>query len=115
MGMNHLLTLAISGYRTFVENVELSPPVQHYASSDENSKTTAKVSFHDVTGMQTCSDLSPSLLVYRINCCTEMTFICKENISPLMKCPVFDLFAPLKKVLPMANFVSYAAFRTVDK
>ncbi|GFU79729.1 hypothetical protein TNCV_4037361 [Trichonephila clavipes] len=48
------LTIAIPDYRPSIENVELSSPVQHNASSDKNSRTTVMVSFLDVTGIKPC-------------------------------------------------------------
>ncbi|GFT40395.1 hypothetical protein TNCV_3115681, partial [Trichonephila clavipes] len=41
--------------------VELSPPVQHNASPDDNKpRTTVTISFHDVTEMKPSPDLSLS-------------------------------------------------------
>lgn len=54
------LTIAISSYRTSVKNVELSPPVQHNASPDDNSRTSIIVSFHDVNGIKMYPDLFPN-------------------------------------------------------
>ncbi|GFX04613.1 hypothetical protein TNCV_2773441 [Trichonephila clavipes] len=62
-GKNYLLTIAIPDYRPSIENVELSSPVQHNASSDKNSRTTVMVSFLDVTGIKPCPDLSKSKCV----------------------------------------------------
>ncbi|GFY03003.1 hypothetical protein TNCV_980081 [Trichonephila clavipes] len=50
MGKDHLLTIAITDYRSSVENVEFSPPTQHNASSDDNSRILEKVSFRSDTG-----------------------------------------------------------------
>ncbi|GFU65481.1 hypothetical protein TNCV_634041 [Trichonephila clavipes] len=60
MGKNHLLIIEISSYKTSFEKVELSPPVQHYASPGDNSRTPVTVYFHDVTGRKPCPDLSKS-------------------------------------------------------
>ncbi|GFT62834.1 uncharacterized protein TNCV_1606631 [Trichonephila clavipes] len=60
MGKKYLLTIAIPGYRPSVDNVELSSPVQHNASSDKSSRTTVMVSFLDVTGIKPGPDLSKS-------------------------------------------------------
>ncbi|GFT90731.1 uncharacterized protein TNCV_3010911 [Trichonephila clavipes] len=95
MGKDHLLTIAISGYRTSVENVELSPPFQPYVSSDNNSRTTITVIFRYVTGKKLCPNLSPNTLALRIACGTETTLIHKEDTAPLMRCPVFVLLTPL--------------------
>ncbi|GFW23909.1 uncharacterized protein TNCV_945931 [Trichonephila clavipes] len=66
MGKKYLLTIAIPDYRPSIENVELSSPVQHNASSDKNSRTTVMVSFLDVTGIKPCPDLSPNQNAFRI-------------------------------------------------
>ncbi|GFW65247.1 hypothetical protein TNCV_395131 [Trichonephila clavipes] len=66
MGKEHSLSMAIFGYRTSVENVDLSPSVQHNASSDDYSRTTVTVFFRDVTGMESCPDISPNQLTLRI-------------------------------------------------
>ena len=73
------------------------------------------VSFHDVTGMQPCPDLSPNQLAFRIAFGTETTLICKENMTPLMQCPVCVLIAPPQTVPPMDNFQRDAAFRTAGE
>ncbi|GFW06972.1 hypothetical protein TNCV_3691681 [Trichonephila clavipes] len=52
MGKDHILAITISGYRTSVEDVELSSTVQHNASEGDNSRTTVMVSFRDVTGIK---------------------------------------------------------------
>ncbi|GFT48113.1 hypothetical protein TNCV_1001091 [Trichonephila clavipes] len=51
-GKNRLLTIETSGYRTSVENAELSPATQHNTSRAGNSRNTVTVSFHGVTGMK---------------------------------------------------------------
>ncbi|GFV25842.1 hypothetical protein TNCV_3868101 [Trichonephila clavipes] len=58
MGKDHLLTIEISDYRSSVENVELSPRVQHNAFPDDNFKATIMVSFRAVTGIKPCPDFS---------------------------------------------------------
>ncbi|GFY04626.1 uncharacterized protein TNCV_4417091 [Trichonephila clavipes] len=83
MGKKYFLTIAIPGYRPSIENVELSSPVQHNASSDKNSRTTVMVSFLDVTGVKPCPDLSPNQNALRIASGTEPTLICKEDTTPL--------------------------------
>ncbi|GFX07491.1 uncharacterized protein TNCV_5092061 [Trichonephila clavipes] len=85
---DHLLTTAISDYRTSVRNGDLSPPIQHNAFSNDNSRTTVMVSFRDVTGMKLCLGLSPNQLVLRIACGIETTLIRQEDTTPLMRCPV---------------------------
>ncbi|GFY36834.1 uncharacterized protein TNCV_2567961 [Trichonephila clavipes] len=95
MGKKYLLTIAIPGYRPSAENVELSSPVQHNASPDKDSRTTVTVSFLDVTGIKLGLDLSPNQNALRIASGTEPTFIRKEDMTPLISCPVFVLSAPL--------------------
>ncbi|GFV59611.1 uncharacterized protein TNCV_228521 [Trichonephila clavipes] len=97
MGKKYLLTTAIPGYRPSVENVEFSSPVQHNASLDRNSKTTVTVSFLGVTGIKPGPDLSPNQNALRITSGTEPTLIRKEDMPPLVSCPVFVLSAPLKR------------------
>ncbi|GFV46007.1 uncharacterized protein TNCV_2200171 [Trichonephila clavipes] len=94
MGKKYLITIAIPGYRSSVENVELSSPVQHNASPDRNSKTTVTVSFLRVTGIKPGPDLSPNQNALRITSGTEPTLIYKEDTTPLVSCPVFVLSAP---------------------
>ncbi|GFV24832.1 hypothetical protein TNCV_883001 [Trichonephila clavipes] len=65
---DHFLTIASSGYRTSVENVELSLPFQLNASPNNTSRTAVTVYFRDVTGMKPCPDLSPNQLALRITC-----------------------------------------------
>ncbi|GFV46750.1 uncharacterized protein TNCV_1882091 [Trichonephila clavipes] len=93
MRKDHLLSISISGYRTSVENVKLSPLFLHNAFSDDPS-------------------LSPNQLAMRIACSTEATLIHKEDVTPLMNCTVFVLFTPLLMVLPMVIFQRHAAFWT---
>ncbi|GFX40594.1 uncharacterized protein TNCV_2373781 [Trichonephila clavipes] len=95
MGKKYLLTIAIPGYRPSVENGELSSPVQHNASPDKNSRTTARVSFLDVTGIKPCTDLSSNQNAFRIASGTEPTLIRKEDTTPLISCPVFVVSASL--------------------
>ncbi|GFU70108.1 uncharacterized protein TNCV_3807391 [Trichonephila clavipes] len=95
MGKKYLLTKAIPGYRPYVENVELSSPVQHNASPDKDSRITVTVSFLDVTGIKQGLDLSPNQNALRIASGTEPTLIRKEDTTPLISCPVFVLSAPL--------------------
>ncbi|GFT55146.1 uncharacterized protein TNCV_2326291 [Trichonephila clavipes] len=83
MGKKYLLTIAISGYRPSIENVELSSPIQHNASPDKNSKTTVMVSFLHVIGIKPCPDLSPNQNTLRIASGTEPTLIRKEDTTPL--------------------------------
>ncbi|GFX93377.1 uncharacterized protein TNCV_151831 [Trichonephila clavipes] len=83
MGKKYLLTIAIPDYRPFIENVELSLPVQHNASPDKNSRTTVMVSFIDVKGIKRCPDLSPNQNALRIASGTEPTLIRKEDTTPL--------------------------------
>ncbi|GFW25580.1 uncharacterized protein TNCV_1308411 [Trichonephila clavipes] len=94
MGKKYLLTIAIPDYRPSVENVELSSPVQHNASSDKNSRCVT-VSFLDVTGIKPAPYLSPNQNALRITSGTEPTLILKEDTIPLISCPVFVLSAPL--------------------
>ncbi|GFY00287.1 uncharacterized protein TNCV_4710891 [Trichonephila clavipes] len=82
MGKKYLLTIAISGYRPSVENVELSSPVQHNSSPDKNSRTTVTVSFFDVNGTNPCPDLSSNQNASRIASGTEPTLIRKEDTTP---------------------------------
>ncbi|GFW74673.1 uncharacterized protein TNCV_962481 [Trichonephila clavipes] len=84
--------IVISDYKSPVENLDLSSPVQHNASPD-NSKTT--VSFCDVTGMKSYLSLSPNQMPLRMVCGTETTLIRKVDTTPLMRCPVFVLLKPL--------------------
>ncbi|GFT66116.1 hypothetical protein TNCV_2009351 [Trichonephila clavipes] len=51
METDHLLTITISAYRTYVEKGELSLPVQHNFSPDDNSGNTVTISLRDVIGM----------------------------------------------------------------
>ncbi|GFW37424.1 uncharacterized protein TNCV_860311 [Trichonephila clavipes] len=95
MGKKYLLTIAIPDYRPSVENMELSSPVQHNASSDKNSRTTVMVPFLDVTGIKPGPDLSPNQKALKIVSGTELTLIRKEDATPLISCPVFVLSAPL--------------------
>ncbi|GFW82591.1 uncharacterized protein TNCV_3491631 [Trichonephila clavipes] len=114
LGKDHLLTIVVSGYKTSVENVMLSPPFQHIASPDD-SRTSLTVCSLDVTGMKPYHDVPPNQLALRIACGTEMTLIHKEDMTPLMRCPVFVLLTPLQTVPPMTNFQRNAAFRTADE
>ncbi|GFY34801.1 uncharacterized protein TNCV_844961 [Trichonephila clavipes] len=95
MGKKYLLTIAIPDYRPSVENMELSSPVQHNASTGKDSWTTVTVSFLDVTGIKPRLDLSPNQNALRIASGTEPTLIRKENTTPLISCPVVVLSAPL--------------------
>ncbi|GFU17841.1 uncharacterized protein TNCV_3335601 [Trichonephila clavipes] len=95
MGKKYLLTIAIPSYRSSVDNVELSSPVQHNASPDKNSRTTVMASFLDVTAIKPGPDLSPNQKASRIASGTEPTLIRKEDTTPLISCPVFVLSAPL--------------------
>ncbi|GFX85720.1 uncharacterized protein TNCV_2471221 [Trichonephila clavipes] len=94
MGKKYLLTIVIPDYRPSVENVELSLPVQHNATPDKNS-TTVTVSFLDVTGMKPGPDLSANQNTLRIASGSEPNLIRKEDMTPLISCPVFVLSAPL--------------------
>ncbi|GFU80263.1 hypothetical protein TNCV_3520401 [Trichonephila clavipes] len=87
-----ILIISISGYNTSAKNMDLNSLVQHNDSSDENSRTTAMVSFCDVTGMKLRSGLSPNQLTLRIASGTETTRIRKENTTYI------------NDVLPMINF-----------
>ncbi|GFX26825.1 uncharacterized protein TNCV_1839981 [Trichonephila clavipes] len=91
MGKKYLLTIAIPDYRPSVENVELSSPVQHNASTDKDSRTTVTVSFLDVTGIKPGPDLSPNQNVLRIASGIKPTLIRKEDTTPLISRPVFVL------------------------
>ncbi|GFU54501.1 uncharacterized protein TNCV_3024761 [Trichonephila clavipes] len=96
MGKKYLLTIAIPDYRPSIENAELSsPPVQHNASPDKNSRTTVTASFLDVTEIKPGLDLSPIQKTLRIASDTEPTLIRKEDTTPLISCPVFVFSAPL--------------------
>ncbi|GFS55368.1 uncharacterized protein TNCV_1626741 [Trichonephila clavipes] len=88
------LTVAISSYRTSVQNVELKPPVQHNATLGDNFKIIAMISFHDVTGRKPGPDLSPNQLALRLACGSETTLNRKEPTTALI-CPVFVLLSPL--------------------
>ncbi|GFU95327.1 uncharacterized protein TNCV_4309261 [Trichonephila clavipes] len=83
MGKKYLLTIAVPDYRPFIENVELSSPVQHNASPDKNSRTTVTVSFLDVNGINPCPVLSPNQNALRIASGTELTLIRKEDTTLL--------------------------------
>ncbi|GFW48209.1 uncharacterized protein TNCV_2382931 [Trichonephila clavipes] len=83
MGKKYILTIAIPDYRTSIENVELSSPVQHNASPDKNSRYPVMVSFLDFTGIKPCSDLPPNQNALRITSGTEPTLILKEDTTPL--------------------------------
>ncbi|GFU63421.1 hypothetical protein TNCV_44671 [Trichonephila clavipes] len=48
------------------------------------------VSFHDVTGMSLCPELSLNQVALRFGCGVESTLIRIENSKPLISCP--DLF-----------------------
>ncbi|PRD38278.1 UNVERIFIED_CONTAM: hypothetical protein NCL1_03939 [Trichonephila clavipes] len=67
MEKGHLLTIAISDYRTSAENVELGPPVQYNASPVDNSRTTLTVSFRDVTGMKQNPDIYQRYLPIKVS------------------------------------------------
>ncbi|GFU04115.1 uncharacterized protein TNCV_862721 [Trichonephila clavipes] len=95
MGKDQLFKIAISGYRTSVENVELSPPFQHNATPNDNCWTTIVGSFRNVTGMKPCSDLSPNQLAWRIACGVETTLINEEDLTPLIRCPIFVFLTQL--------------------
>ncbi|GFW37524.1 hypothetical protein TNCV_861311 [Trichonephila clavipes] len=69
--------------------------LEHNASPDDSSRTTVTVSFRVVTGMRPQPDLSPNQLALRIVCGTETTLICKEDTSPMMRCPVLRLLTAL--------------------
>ncbi|GFT01369.1 uncharacterized protein TNCV_3215001 [Trichonephila clavipes] len=75
-----LLVTEISDYRTSVENVEFSPPVQPNAFPD-NSRTIVTVSFLDVPGMKPCLDFSPNQLSLRIARGIVTTLIRKEDAT----------------------------------
>ncbi|GFW29727.1 uncharacterized protein TNCV_3935941 [Trichonephila clavipes] len=112
MGKYQLLTTAISLYRTSVENVELSSPVQHNVSPEDNFRTTLTVSVRDVTGMKPCSNFSPNQLVLRIALGTETTLIRKEDTAPLIICLIFVLLTLLETLPKVANFQRDAEFST---
>ncbi|GFX22539.1 uncharacterized protein TNCV_2784751 [Trichonephila clavipes] len=95
MGKKYLLTIAISGYRPSVENVELSSPVQHNASPEKNSRTTVTVSFLDVNGINPGPDLSLNQNSLKIASGTELTLIRKGDTTPYISCPVVVLSVPL--------------------
>ncbi|GFX26347.1 uncharacterized protein TNCV_949451 [Trichonephila clavipes] len=95
MGKKYLLTIAIPDYRPSFENVELSSPVQHIASPDNNSRTSVMVSFLYVTCIKPCLDLFPNQKAFKIASGTEPTLIRKEDTTPLISCPVFVLSASL--------------------
>ncbi|GFW15060.1 uncharacterized protein TNCV_983521 [Trichonephila clavipes] len=111
MWKKYLLIIAIPGYKPSVENAELSSPVQHNASPEKNSRTTVTVSFIDVTRIKPDPDLSPNKNALRIASGTEPILIRKEDMPPLISCPVFDLSAPLLTVESVDNFQREAAFR----
>ncbi|GFW65195.1 uncharacterized protein TNCV_394611 [Trichonephila clavipes] len=91
MGKKYLLTIAIPNYKPSVENVELSPPIQHNASPDKDSRTSVTVSFLDVNGIKLGLDRSPNQNALRIASGTEPTVIRKEDTTSLISCPVFIL------------------------
>ncbi|GFV96481.1 hypothetical protein TNCV_1999331 [Trichonephila clavipes] len=76
LGKDHILIIAVCGYRTSVENVKFNTPIQH-ASPDDNSRIIVTVSFRDVTGIKLCPDLSPNELALRIAGGTETILIRK--------------------------------------
>ncbi|GFT23647.1 uncharacterized protein TNCV_3511201 [Trichonephila clavipes] len=98
MWKKYLLIIAIPGYKLSVENVELSSPIQHNDSPEKNSRTTVTVSFLDVTGIKPDPDLSSNQNTLRITSGTESTLIRKEDTTPLISCPFFDISAPLQTV-----------------
>ncbi|GFV87951.1 uncharacterized protein TNCV_782321 [Trichonephila clavipes] len=69
--------------RPSIENVELSSPVQHNASTEKNPRTTVMVSFLDVTGIKPYPDLSPNQNALIIASGTEPTLIPKEDTTPM--------------------------------
>ncbi|GFU92744.1 uncharacterized protein TNCV_2892531 [Trichonephila clavipes] len=95
MRKDHLHDVLIFGCQTYVENTNLSVPVQHNFSLDVNSRTNLTVPFRDITGMKLSTDLSPNQLALKIACVRETILICKEDTTPLMKCPVLALLTPL--------------------
>ncbi|GFY07367.1 hypothetical protein TNCV_5085521 [Trichonephila clavipes] len=83
-----------TGLTESVENVGLSPPVQHNASPNDNSRTPVTVSLSDVTKMKPCADLSPNQLTLRIPRGSETTLLRKEVTTPLMRRTVFFCCSP---------------------
>ncbi|GFS63229.1 hypothetical protein TNCV_1496511 [Trichonephila clavipes] len=71
--------VAISDYRTSVNNIVLSSPVQYNASRGNNSGTIIMVSFRHVTWIKLWTT------GVEIASGTEMTLILKENTTPLME------------------------------
>ncbi|GFU57601.1 uncharacterized protein TNCV_3637591 [Trichonephila clavipes] len=90
MGKDHLVTIAISDYKTSVENMELSPPVQYNASPDDNSRTLVTVSLCDVTGIKPCPNRFPNQLLLRTVRGTKTTFIRKEDDLLVLHCSCFS-------------------------
>ncbi|GFU53500.1 hypothetical protein TNCV_3169341 [Trichonephila clavipes] len=81
MVKDHLLTIAISSYRTSVENVVFSLSVKHSASIEKKSRTTVMVSFGDVTGIRPCPNLSSFEPALKIACGAEAILIRKEDTT----------------------------------
>ncbi|GFU25108.1 uncharacterized protein TNCV_3360431 [Trichonephila clavipes] len=104
MGKKYLLTIAIPDYRPSIENMELSSPVQHNASTDRNSRTTVMVSFLDVTGIKPCPDLSPNQNALRIASGAEPTLIRKEDTTPLTVVQFLCSLHHCKTVASVVNF-----------
>ncbi|GFY24091.1 hypothetical protein TNCV_1011441 [Trichonephila clavipes] len=109
MGKHHL-SKATSGYRTYVENVELSPLVQHNASPEDNSRTTVTVTFRDVTEkktcrqighlLQTCSYLPKTTITNLYNSCTYGSKSCSSTRSN-----TFDDFERLSNTGPTTSLL----------
>ncbi|GFX06541.1 hypothetical protein TNCV_3017751 [Trichonephila clavipes] len=83
LGTNHIFTTAFSGYRTSVENVELSPLVLHNTFPDDNSRTTITISIRDITEMKLCPIFFPKKLVIRITCSNEATISRKDGTNSI--------------------------------
>ncbi|GBL75748.1 hypothetical protein AVEN_155044-1 [Araneus ventricosus] len=94
MEEDHLLIVSSSGNSTAVENLELSQPVHPNASPNMYARTTITISLPDVNEIKRCPFLSPYQLLLRIVCDAETTLICKEDVTPLLRYPVFVFLTP---------------------
>ncbi|GFY36566.1 hypothetical protein TNCV_27711 [Trichonephila clavipes] len=89
------LTIEISSYRTSVENLESSSPVQHNVSPADNSRNTVMDSFCDAVMMKPCPDLFPNQMALGIVCDTQMTLSHTKSTTSLLRFPVLGLLTPL--------------------
>lgn len=94
----HLLTIAISRYRTKQNEYR-----KHGSPSARSVLCLPRRELEDQRP-EPHPELSQTQLTFRNTFGTETILIFKKNMTPLMRCQVFVLFAPLKTVPPMANF-----------